>query len=76
MKKSKKQKKNKTKNHSPDSAGITCSIFFTAWAERVFRSNHKKKSIVQLLRKFYHSTWCITGQRCDGTDSCLGAGAL
>lgn len=51
-------------------------IFFTAWTERVFRSNHKKKSIVQLLRKFYHSTWCITGQRCDGTDSCLGAGAL
>ena len=32
--------------------------------------------IVQLLRKFYHSIWCITGQRCDGTDSCLGAGAL
>lgn len=36
----------------------------------------RKRSIVQLLRKFYHSTWCITGQRCDGTDSCLGAGAL
>ena len=51
-------------------------VVYSAWTERVFRSNHKKKSIVQLLRKFYHSTWCITGQRCDGTDSCLGAGAL
>ena len=29
--------------------------------ERVFRSNYKKKSVVQLLREFYHSTWCVTG---------------
>lgn len=36
----------------------------------------RKRSVVQLLREFYHSTWCVTGQRCDGTDPCLGAGAL
>ena len=35
-----------------------------------------RKRVLSSLRKFYHSTWCITGQRCDGTDSCLGAGAL
>ena len=62
--------------HSPDSAGIACGLFITARPERVFRSNYKKKSVVQLLREFYHSTWCVTGQRCDGTDPCLGAGAL
>ena len=47
--------------HSPDSAGIACGLFIAARPERVFRSNYKKKSVVQLLREFYHSTWCVTG---------------
>lgn len=63
--------------HSPDSMLASLVVYSSQLGlKEFFEVITRKRSIVQLLRKFYHSTWCITGQRCDGTDSCLGAGAL
>ena len=35
-----------------------------------------RKRVLSSFYVSFHSTWCVTGQRCDGTDPCLGAGAL